>query len=277
MGSLSDVTLDKRIKSHVTFTEHTHISQICQPLEILGITGFYYVRRAHDNSKVINLTTFVDWAEFYLKNLYQEKYSPDTIKDHLFTNEGISLWELNQQNLIWQEAKNCFNVGNGMVIYQNKKDYREIFCFHSTRENYAMNYFFVNNIDLLKKFASYFLEKADPIIKKGAANELVIPKKYHFSPKPDNEQVNLVKSFLCAINSDCTDCEELLSGLSKREIECLNYLSNGKSAKEIGSLLNISNRTVEAHIYKIKHKLHCTKTSQLAYIAAKYKTERSTI
>ena len=42
--------------------------------------------------------------------------------------------------------------------------------------------------------------------------------------------------------------------ISKREAQCLYYMSQGKSVKQISKILNISNRTVESHISNIKVK-----------------------
>lgn len=53
------------------------------------------------------------------------------------------------------------------------------------------------------------------------------------------------------------------SSLSKREQECLYYLLRGHTAKSIGNQLNISSKTVEYHIRKLKEKLFCYNKSQL--------------
>jgi len=45
--------------------------------------------------------------------------------------------------------------------------------------------------------------------------------------------------------------------LSAREMEAIFHLCQGKSAKEIGKLLNLSHRTVETHIYNIREKMGC--------------------
>lgn len=45
--------------------------------------------------------------------------------------------------------------------------------------------------------------------------------------------------------------------LTKREHECLKLVRQGKSAKQIGALLNISYRTVESHVDNIKSKFSC--------------------
>lgn len=46
-------------------------------------------------------------------------------------------------------------------------------------------------------------------------------------------------------------------GLTQREEECLFYILRGKTAKEIGKILNISHRTVEVYILNIKDKFGC--------------------
>lgn len=45
--------------------------------------------------------------------------------------------------------------------------------------------------------------------------------------------------------------------LTKREAQCLYFLFQGKSAKEIGKILNISHRTVELYCDRIRRKLNC--------------------
>jgi DNA-binding CsgD family transcriptional regulator len=45
--------------------------------------------------------------------------------------------------------------------------------------------------------------------------------------------------------------------LTAREVQCLQYLLEGKSAKETAYLLNLSTRTIEAYLDKIRHKSNC--------------------
>ncbi|MCZ4294041.1 response regulator [Vibrio sinaloensis] len=55
--------------------------------------------------------------------------------------------------------------------------------------------------------------------------------------------------------------------LSRREEAILKLVAEGKSSKEIASLLNISYRTVETHRQNIKHKLDLHSTAELAKYA----------
>jgi DNA-binding CsgD family transcriptional regulator/PAS domain-containing protein len=58
--------------------------------------------------------------------------------------------------------------------------------------------------------------------------------------------------------------------LSKKEIECVNWLIKGKSSSEIAAILHISKRTVEAHMNNVKTKLKCYKQFQVGYLVGRY-------
>ena len=51
--------------------------------------------------------------------------------------------------------------------------------------------------------------------------------------------------------------------LSKRQMECLFFLLRGKTHKEIGGILGLSQRTVDSYIDEIKFKMNCFTQAQL--------------
>lgn len=48
-----------------------------------------------------------------------------------------------------------------------------------------------------------------------------------------------------------TDRGLLLCEITRRQLECLTWVGEGKSASDIGGILGISGRTVEGHLLKI--------------------------
>ncbi len=58
--------------------------------------------------------------------------------------------------------------------------------------------------------------------------------------------------------------------LSTREMECINWLVEGKSSSEIATILGISRKTVEWHIANIKQKFGCYKLTKLAFLIGKF-------
>lgn len=63
------------------------------------------------------------------------------------------------------------------------------------------------------------------------------------------------------------DAENPLTVLTKREIEILAYLADGKPNREIGKLLHISTRTVDTHRSNILKKLKMKTNAELVKLA----------
>ena len=57
----------------------------------------------------------------------------------------------------------------------------------------------------------------------------------------------------------------LSTGLSKQQLECLNYLATGLSIKKISQKLNLSERTVEHYLEAVKEKLDCGSRAELIW------------
>lgn len=62
----------------------------------------------------------------------------------------------------------------------------------------------------------------------------------------------------------------LAADLSKREQEILYYLGQGKKSSEIGEILSVSARTVDAHRQNIKKKLQLQNFSEITAFAARW-------
>lgn len=75
----------------------------------------------------------------------------------------------------------------------------------------------------------------------------------------DTAKTNVTQS----LRMHALNLSSLNDALTVREKECLLHVARGRSSREIGHILELSNRTVECHINNAKVKLGCTKKSQL--------------
>ena len=64
--------------------------------------------------------------------------------------------------------------------------------------------------------------------------------------------------------------EGLFGSLSPRQREVLQLLAEGKSAKEIGAILNVSTRTVEFHKYRMMEQLSIKTSAELVQYAVRH-------
>jgi DNA-binding NarL/FixJ family response regulator len=77
---------------------------------------------------------------------------------------------------------------------------------------------------------------------------------------------------LLAANSDPSlNDANPLSILTKRELEILAHLADGKPNREIGKLLHISTRTVDTHRSNILKKLNLRTNAELVKLAITHK------
>lgn len=282
MGDGSNTKINKSLSKENTGTyfkfgntmmvrEAESVKSIAAPLQLLGIEGFFYMRIYPDN-RILDLTTDLQWGELFFNNLYQEKYKPSDLYQHMCFTENVSLWVNNPQNLIWQEGKEYFNVGNGISIFKKHPEHTNIYSFYTKSNNHKINNFYVNNLDVLDNFINYFEERAATIIQKELQNSLILPTNYIADNNDEPKEQKILETFLSDISIEKATKGKLkgFQQLTARQKECLQWVCMGKTAEEIGIILGCSQRTVEAHINNIKLKLNCTRITQIIYLAIKH-------
>lgn len=258
------------LKKHVLYTDYRSVTEICKPLEKINTCGFIFMRHFRDG-RFIDLSNQMEWSDYFLNNYMQKKYPATAISDHMYIAKGVSLWSLNQNNMIWREGEDLFNFGNGISIAINKEKYTDIFCFYTHQDHYEMNDFYISNLALLKKFSDYFLEKAQPLIKRGFHNPLVTPKDYskNINPVDQKKKEKSLNEFLCTIDPTYRRIIKTRQ-ITNKELACIHLCAKGKSAKQIGEELFVSSRTVETHLKNAKLKLECANLAELISIVVKY-------
>lgn len=263
----------EKYKNTPLYTEHQSIRQICNPLKKIGIHGFIFIRHYQDNT-FLDFSNQLEWSTYFLSRYLEKKYQPADINNHMFIEDGVSLWTLNPDNIVWQEGQKYFEFGNGISISQNHPQYHDIYCFYARARDQHMNRFYINNLDVLKLFITYFKEKARDIINKSNKNRFLTPDIYHSNyddKNPDQSNVCLVKRYMTNQQKlSYRSIKEEQGLLTLREMQCLQLCAHGLSAKQIADNLSISNRTVEARIKSARDKLGCKNICELIYKFTKH-------
>jgi DNA-binding CsgD family transcriptional regulator len=262
--------------SHFSVLHTGDIHQICSVLKIINIQFFHYIKYLEDGSQ-INLSTRPDWVQFFFNNdLYKiGKYENDLCS-------GFVFWDYFEPTKI-NTYVNAFQLGRGVtIIHKTGKDCN-FYCFGSPiRKEEAIN-FYLSHMDALQKFIVYFNDKASPIINqalKTSQNRIIIPEK----PKEKEEEMlqtvipfhylsqnnySVKKNiFITTINTLRYKYRFNHNGfntyLTAKELDCAIYLSQGKTSREIGEILHISQRTVETHLENLKNKFCCLSKQELS-------------
>ena len=251
---------DDYVKKFILEQEST-LRELCTPLHTLGINGFSY-SQVFTNGRFLTLTTNAKWAQHHFNSFFKEKYNREDILTTTFTDNEPQ-WIVNPASEIWQQAKS-FEIDNSIILMKRQKNYAEIFCYTSSTKNYKTLDFYMNHQNLLHDFTFTFKDKTHRLIKSAAAQTLPTPKKYLVTPKTDapNQTQNVRQQFYESITPQRIYIDDT-KYLTAKEAECLKWCIQGKSAAEIGLILDITKRTVESHLDKIKLKLDCYKQTDL--------------
>lgn len=157
-----------------------------------------------------------------------------------------------------RQAKEEFNITNPMVILHKFHDHYEGFIFDLHCENVYEKY--LTQFDQFEKFMHYFKERTQKLHHKIMGSPLMVDDKYLL--KPDFQQADSNEASCIDLNQISQPKKYFLrhNGMQivvgKNEYACLSLLAHGKSLKGIAMALNISARTVETHLNRIKTKFN---------------------
>ncbi len=268
-------------RDDLTLISSADLDEICKPLIKNGITIFTYLKNFDDGSQ-INLSNNGLWLEHYYKyELYKTslfEYSPETYKS------GFLLWPTESNLEVLKHGRTYFDSDNGITVIEQGIGYSEFYFFSgSTKDPWLVN-FYVNNLDFLKKFILLFKEKLEGRLKILEKNRIIIPKHYRALNKnfekilmpilKENIHINTALPSLKGKSNNLPPFESIpfanniLSTLTKRELDIASCLLKGKTAKETGRILFISPRTVEQYLENMKEKFNCKNKFQLANMLA---------
>jgi DNA-binding CsgD family transcriptional regulator len=242
-------------KDHITLTSTQALKDLCNPLTMLQIDFFAYLRYYQDGT-CLALLTDTKWFNSFLSQEQAKSVNVFNLKS------GYCFWkEIHLQSIV-AEAENYFGIYNPFNMNYQKENYLEVYTFASQCKDYKGTQTILTNLDLLEKFNIYFKSTAVDLIEKLLKNRITIPEVMRdYAGHNAGAALSLTKrkKFLQSLGY-----QNQISNLTVREYQCLRQLSHGMAAKYIANKLNISVRTVETHIENLKDKLNCQNKSQLA-------------
>lgn len=260
--------------NHFTFTSGDLVAQICNPLKLLGVTHFHYMKLYPDESNIQLTNHPLFLHDFYAKGLYtfgcfeysNQCHTPGYVLSSTLNNDAQKICSF---------AREQYDIDHVIIVTKKNKDSWEFYHFGGSVTAVSLPGFYLSNVDLLERFILYFHAKAEKLIIQAdkqrichAANDSPNLVTRNSSAQPFDgldQQVVLRKQFLgqlpmkkfCFVDYD----QKII--LTARETDCTREWFKGYSAREIAQKLGISSRTVETHIMHVRGKLKCDTKSQL--------------
>lgn len=259
-----DQLINRAIYEHPGLQHAAEIAEICAPLKNLGIAYFSHVHISKDN-EFTGISNSPAFHELYLsKHHFNFDYFPE---DNI-TNEQYLLWDyvpLDPGTLAMEDDFNALQFGHTFSIMLPTTNGQDCYHFAGRLGDESINGKYLVMLDALKKFINYFKDKTLNNPELAKTYDLKIP--LNMRDKNFNVPASVdLTEFKDMIQSDRIYHLSKNKYLTSREMNCLYWLSNGKTFDETGMILGISARTVKAHIEAVKTKTDCQNLFQLGMI-----------
>lgn len=279
MMEVSQVRVSEELIKSSLEANYDAVSKICYPLfKNTPIKSFDY-GRYYDSGEMINCGTF---SPELVKMYYTDQLYPSFEELKLFNAFGLKttflshamplppgMDELNpiRYNRSIDNAAN-FHIFHRLYFVQRHQGFFTAYGFGLIREEKSLLNFYLNALKKLEDFIKYFEYHASALIENAEQNNRVILPHYHEVVLRDCEKLN---SFFDVSSLDFSiESEEKHQFygklLTKREVECLEFIAQGYTMKNIAKKLKISDRTVETHLRNIKDKYGLHTKNQLVEI-----------
>ena len=239
----------------------TELNSICKPVfDASGLSTFYYAR-IMKNQDCFVLCNKPDWVNYKLENDFTI-FSPV----HLSSCNQLTYQLVPRQGdathtKTMHDAEDFFQIYHPIDVFYQNETYLELFSFAISADNPEVQNWYLNNLSLLNKFVFNIKSKLDNIICSDHVQPVSIANPYQL---PALSELDVNHS---PFDSSTTSLEVTFQGckvrLSPRETEISSYVVKGYTSKTIARKLDISHRTVEIFIGKIKQKFGCTTKDEL--------------
>lgn len=230
---------------HPTFLLKPKINEVCKNfLTQFGFNYFQYLRCYADGS-IGFLTNNTGVFEYF------QQMDNSRLVFSSFENENSaahSYWFLWDEKLPTEPvriAREKFNIRNGLTLVRRSKDYYDMIAVALPYEQENPGTFYLNKMKAIEQFINEFDIDNKDLLKIMSKNPIALPERYR--------DVNY--QYMCLPNGKIEIAGKYgMTYITARELACLRLLCYGASHKTIAQSLEISSRTVETYINRVKHR-----------------------
>lgn len=153
-----------------------------------------------------------------------------------------------------QLAREKFNFHNGLTLVRRTKNYYDMIAVALPYECPNPGSFYLNKIKAIEQFIFDFDKKNKDLLQIMNKSAIALPKAY----RDMNYQEMCLTEGKINIEGKVRQ-----TYLTIQELTCLKFILQGYSYKQIAQALEISPRTVETYLIRIKHRTGYTSYSEL--------------
>jgi len=259
---------------HISLTSATDMQQLSSPLFNHTPIKVFQYSRVYLNGSRLELCNnsnhlkniFIDkdgLAKVYTPALFNNKQKLTLMKDWL---QSLRDYPKKIIQDIVDSEHTVTGIGNQICLYRWHNTYCEIFQFYTASNAEGVETFYLNNLDMLERFANYFVHAAHHLILQADKDRMVKPWRDPSSTYPIYKEERFDKQqFMASTMPKQIFCS--IAGrevkLTQRELRCASLLLKGKTARSIAQTLHLSPRTIESRLESLRLKTMCADRYEL--------------
>lgn len=226
--------------SNPTFALEGKVAEVCQPfLKQFGFNYFQYARLFHDGS-IACLLSDASLTK-HLMELDLTSYS--SVKDQ---QSYWFLWDEELPEFPVKIAKEAHNLHHGLTLLRRHKTHYDMIAVAMPNVSINASSFYFNHLKTIEHFIFEFETQNQDLLKVTFGHKMELPQK---NWDPNLQQLLLLKNRI--------PIPQLGTYITLQESSCLRLSTKGLSHKEIARVLNISPRSVETYLSRLKHRTEC--------------------
>lgn len=263
---------EKEIRLFVNSSQK--IAEIASVLTDLKIYHFTFLER-FQTGEVVYFSNSAEWIKDYFgKGLYEssqfDKPAPD------FQDFEYVIWPSESPLPVYQYAREHYNSDHGITLIKKRPKSRRFFFFSTTQDLAIVKQVYINNLEALERFVSFFEIEAEAEIRAAYKLMRIAPhKKASTLQNPALSKAETLKKFYQKTQIDLPGNVVMPSlgfiKISPQEWRCLRFLSQHYTTPEIAEKLGLSTRTIETYLNSLKNKFGCFRKTELFERALRFK------
>jgi DNA-binding CsgD family transcriptional regulator len=202
-------------------------------------------------------------SKVYTPSLFNTKQKLFLMKDWL---QNLNSYPKKIIQDIVDSEHTVTGIGNQICLYRWHSTYCELFQFYTASNAEGIETFYLNNLDMLERFAIYFVHTAHHLILQADKDKIIKPWRDPFTANPTYEEQHFGKQQFIA-DTMPKQIFYSINGreikLTQRDLHCASLLLKGKTARSMAQTLHLSQRSVESRLENLRLKTLCADRYEL--------------
>ncbi|HHT0594169.1 TPA: helix-turn-helix transcriptional regulator [Legionella anisa] len=231
--------------NHPIFLLKNKIQEVSKNLlDAYGFSYFQYLRCFADGS--INCLTNNTGLFEYFQQIDNEPIVFSSFEsEHENDHSYWFLWDEELPGTPVQVAREKFNLHNGLTLVRRSKNYYDMIAVALPYEHPNPGSFYLNKFKAIEQFIFDFDLQNKDLIQVLNKNPITLPEAYR---DVNYKEICLTQGRIYVTGKNGN------TYLTAQEITCLRLLLQGATHKQIAQMLELSPRTIDTYMLRIKHR-----------------------